>query len=88
MSINIKNPETVRLIRQLAELTGKGQTAVVTEAVRERIGQLNQTAERQSRMERMLAVADKTAPLLRDLDVDGAIYGENGLYDRQTGLPK
>ena len=34
MGINIKNPETVRLIKELAELTGEGQTAAVTEAVR------------------------------------------------------
>ena len=43
MGINIKNPETVRLIRELAELTGKGQTEAVTEAVRERIERLRRS---------------------------------------------
>ena len=36
----------------------------------------------------MMAIADETAPLLKDFDMDEAMYGENGLYDRETGLPK
>ncbi|MCB1495207.1 MAG: type II toxin-antitoxin system VapB family antitoxin [Bauldia sp.] len=88
MGINIKNEETVRLIRELAELTGEGQTAAVTEAVRERIERLSHKSERERRLERILAISRETAPLMRDFDMDEALYGENGLYDRETGLPK
>ena len=40
MGLNIKNSETERLIRELAELTGKGQTEVVTEAVSEKLDRI------------------------------------------------
>jgi antitoxin VapB len=36
MSLNIKNEETHRLVRELAALTGESLTVAVTEAVRER----------------------------------------------------
>ena len=36
MSLNIKNPETHRLARELAELTGESMSDAVTVAVRER----------------------------------------------------
>lgn len=88
MGINIKNAEAVRLIRQLAELAGEGQTEAVIEAVRERIERLNVAQTKRSRIEAMMEIARQTAPLLKDFDMDEAMYGENGLYDRETGLPK
>ena len=88
MSINIKNPETVRLIRELAGLTGEGQTEAVTAAVRERIERLSLNNEQKDRLERILAIAAETAPLLKDFDMDEALYGADGLYDPKTGLPK
>lgn len=88
MGINIKNAEAVRLIRQLAELAREGQTEAVIEAVRERIERLNAARMKRSRIEAMTEIARQTAPLLKDLDMDEAMYGENGLYDRETGLPK
>jgi hypothetical protein len=88
MGINIKNPETVRLIRQLARMTGKGQTKAVTEAVREQIARINEPVMRQNRVNLILEIAGETGPLLRDLDMDEVLYGEDGLYDRDTGLPK
>lgn len=36
MSLNIKNEETHRLVRELAAMTGESQTVAVTVAVRER----------------------------------------------------
>jgi antitoxin VapB len=36
MSLNIKNPETHKLARELAELTGESMSDAVTVAVRER----------------------------------------------------
>jgi antitoxin VapB len=88
MGISIKNPETERLIRELARMTGEGQTEAVTEAVRERIAKINEAARRQKRLELILAIARETGPLLKDFDMDEALYGETGLYDRETGLPK
>jgi antitoxin VapB len=88
MGINIKNPETERLIRELAEKTGKGQTEAVTLAVREALDRLNEAAKSQEIYEKILRIAAETAPLLKGLDMDEAMYGENGLYDRETGLPK
>ena len=84
MSINIKNPETVRIIRELAEATGKGQTEVVGEAVARMLAR----EKRKGMADRIAALVERTAPLLKDFDMDEAMYGENGLYDRETGLPK
>jgi hypothetical protein len=84
MGINIKNPKVESLIRQLAEVTGKGQTEVVGEAVEQMLAR----EKRKGLAERLLAIGRETAPLLKDFDMDEAMYGENGLYDRETGLPK
>jgi hypothetical protein len=84
MGINIKNPETERLIRELAEKTGTGQTEAVTMAVRAALEREN----RRGIADRLMAIAKETAPLLKDLDMDDVLYGENGIYDRETGLPK
>ena len=88
MGINIKNPEAVRLIRELAELAGEGQTEAVVGAVRERLERLNAARTKRARVEAMMEIARQTAPLMKDFDMDEALYGENGLYDRETGLPK
>ena len=44
MGLNIKNPETQRLIQELAALTGENLTAAITEAVRERLDRLHRLA--------------------------------------------
>jgi antitoxin VapB len=83
MGVNIKNPETERLIRQLAERTGEGQTEAVGTAVRERLARLDAAAGRQKRRERMREILDNLAPRLGDMpDIDSY------LYDAKTGLPK
>ncbi len=84
MGISIKNPEAERLIRELAEATGQSQVDAVIEAVKEKLESL----DRRGVAERLMAIARETAPLLAGLDMDEAMYGENGLYDRETGLPK
>jgi antitoxin VapB len=70
MGINIKNPETERLIRELAELTGKGQTEVVTEAVAEKLNRLR----REGLAERLLTIGRETAPLLKELPDFDSLY--------------
>ena len=84
MGVNIKNPEVESLIRELAKVTGKGQTEVVGEAVAEMLAR----EKRKGLANRLMAIAETTAPLMKDFDMDEAMYGENGLYDRETGLPK
>ncbi|MEX0851806.1 MAG: type II toxin-antitoxin system VapB family antitoxin [Bauldia sp.] len=88
MGINIKNPEAERLIRELAELTGEGNTEAVTNAVREKIERLHVETTAEARYKAMTEIANRTAPLLKDFNMDEALYGEDGLYDRETGLPK
>jgi antitoxin VapB len=79
MGINIKNPETERLIRELAALTGQGQTEAVTIAVREKLAR----EKAKGLAARLMAIGAKTAPLLRDMPDHAAL-----LYDDKTGLPK
>jgi hypothetical protein len=84
MGINIKNRETERLIREFAEKAGVGQTEAVTIAMRQALERL----DKRGLAERLMAIGRETAPLLKGFDWDEALYGENGLYDRETGLPK
>ena len=88
MGLNIKNPETERLIRELAEKSGKSQTEAVTIAVREALERRGEAARQRDIYDKLVAIAAETGPLLRGFDMDEALYGENGLYDRETGLPK
>jgi antitoxin VapB len=85
MSLNIKNAETYRLIRELADLTGESMTGAVTEAVKERLERIRQTDEREGMAERLHAIAaDMRARLPDDFfDID---HGDL-LYD-EDGLPK
>ncbi len=57
MSLNIKNAETYRLVRELADLTGESMTGAVTEAVRERLERLAAADRRAGMAERILAIA-------------------------------
>ena len=81
MSINIKNPTAEGLIRELAELTGKGQTEVVIEAVQEKLAR----ERRKGLAERLLAIGRETAPLFKP-PWDSIEHGDL-LYD-EKGLPK
>ena len=85
MGVNIKNPEAERLIRELARMTGEGQTEAVATAVRERIERL-QSGSKKDRLARMTEIADKMAPLFKP-PYDTIDHGEL-LYDEETGLPK
>jgi antitoxin VapB len=82
MSINIKNPETHRLARELAELTGENMTTAVTVAVRERRDRV--LAQRAgSRAEQMLKLGRDCARRLpasvRAVDHGELLYGDDGL---------
>ena len=84
MSLNIKNEETHRLVRELAELTGESLTEAVTAAVRERLARVRNTDEkRREKVEAILAIGREAArhmtPEWREMDINGFLYDENGL---------
>jgi antitoxin VapB len=82
MGINIKNPAVEEQIRELARLTGKGQTEVVGEAVERMLAR----EKRRGLAERLMAIAAETAPLFKP-PYDTIDHAEL-LYDEETGLPK
>jgi len=85
MSLNIKNEETVRLVRELADLTDESMTGAVTAAVRERLERFKQADGRKGMADRIHAIAaDMHARLPADFfDIE---HGDL-LYD-EYGLPK
>lgn len=84
-ALNIKNEETVRLARELAELEGKSLTMVVTEALREKLERDHQSQVDEERVQywlqvgRELRAAADPEWLARDPFQD--------LYD-EAGLPR
>lgn len=85
MSLNIKNDETVRLVKELAATTGESLTTAVTEAVRERLERLrvNDEAKIEADVQRMLELAqtirEHAPPGYFDQDFDELLYDEWGL---------
>ncbi len=85
MSLNIKNHETYRLVKELADETGQSMTAAVTEAVRAQLESIR--AERggdvDSRVRRMVELAaeirDRAPAGYFDQDFDELLYDEKGL---------
>jgi antitoxin VapB len=61
MSLNIKNEQTVALVRDLARRTGLSQTSAVEEAVRAKLAELEHGSSRDARRA-------KVNKLLADLD--------------------
>lgn len=85
MSLNIKNADTHRLIRELAELTGESMTTAVTVAVRDRLARIRQSDPGVGMADRLHEIAsDMRARLPEDfLAADPA----DALYDRD-GMPR
>ncbi len=82
MGLNIKNPNTYKLVEELAGLTGENMTEAVTEAVRERIDRLRR--QRGTGLaNRLLQIGRDCAPRLqepfRSIDHGDLLYDENGL---------
>jgi antitoxin VapB len=57
MAINLKDPETEALARELARQTGESLTAAVGQAVRERLDRLRVRRSRRAALERVLKSA-------------------------------
>ena len=84
MSLNIKNPETYRLVRELAELTGESMTEAVTVAVEQRLEKVRHERDH-GLIERVRAIVRDTAPRFKE-PYRSTPHGD-WLYD-EHGLPK
>ena len=85
MSLNIKNPETYRLAKELAGQTGESMTSAVTKAIRERLDRITFEQGREGMAERIHEVAAAMRARLPD-DFFDVEHGDL-LYD-EYGLPK
>jgi hypothetical protein len=84
MSLNIKNEETVRLVRELAGELDVSMTAAIADAVRARLEQLRAgTPEGDFDEEEVLALAREMRERLGEeylsQDFDALLYDEMGL---------
>lgn len=73
--IQIANPDVVRDIHLLAELTGRPITDVVAEAVRAKLWETTGARERLEELHKRVAALPRIGPLLADAD----IYDEDGI---------
>ena len=65
MRLNIKNPETDRLVRELAQLTGESLTDAVTVALSERLERV-QREDLAARKARIMALAADAASRIEE----------------------
>lgn len=84
MGMNIKNAETERLVRELANLTREGITEAIAEAVRERLERVRGESAG-GLAERLMAIGKDCAPRLKE-PFRSAPHGDL-LYD-EKGLPR
>jgi len=84
--LNIKNPETHRLAKQLATRRGESLTTAVTVALREQLAREPERPRTKASKEELLALLEtirKAAPPEFFIDEDPTAF----LYDPETGLP-
>lgn len=87
MSLNIKNPETYRLVKELADATGESMTEAVTVAVRERLERIapaRSEEEIEAEARRIVEIAAEFGSRFPSGYLEHAI---DDLYD-DDGLPK
>ena len=84
MALCIKNEETVRLARKVAQRNGETVTRAVTVALRERL-ERQQPNPKAGLADWLDELTKRTAPLLKDLPPSDKIG--DLLYDKETGLP-
>ena len=80
MSLNIKNEETHRVVRQLANITGESMTAAVDKAVRERLERLR-VKSKEGMAEKLMKIARSSGPLWKKpyISLEELLYDEKGL---------
>jgi antitoxin VapB len=79
MSLNIKNVETYRLIRELADATGESMTQAVTIAVLERLERVRKDFDVEDVLEMAQQIREALPPGYLDLDHDALLYDDDGL---------
>ena len=79
MGLSIKNGETERAIRELADLTGESMTGAVTQAVRERLDRLRSDVEVNDILAMAREIRERMPPGYFDQDFDAMLYDEHGL---------
>jgi antitoxin VapB len=82
MALNIKDPTTDRLVRELAATTGESITTAITVAVRERLERIRGMAPADARERELTRIALEAAalPVLDDRSPDEILgYDEDGL---------
>lgn len=84
MSLSIKNEETCRLARELAQLTGETITGAITVALRERLERERRRIV-EERLRNMRAISKRCAARLCDDWLSAVEHGDL-LYD-ERGLP-
>lgn len=94
--LNIKDAETTRMVRELAELTGETQTQVVRKAVEERLQreksereerEAQRETEKRLEFERVWAEIQKIQDDVRRHRLGDNCLTDDDLYD-ELGLPK
>lgn len=90
MALNIKNPETYQLVKQLATLKGVSLTTAVKSAVLNEIERekslREETPKGKKRSEVLREFSERWAHVLKDGPTGNEMI--NALYDEKTGLPK
>jgi antitoxin VapB len=86
MGLNLKNPESEELARELARKTGESLTLAITIALKERLERLERAKKAEGRMEWLEKLTAETATRMNDGRSTKELFDE--LYDEKTGLPK
>lgn len=86
MSLNIKNEQTVALVRELARRTGLSQTSAVEEAVRAKLAELPGGEGRDTRRTKVNALLSELDRSLTAQQRKRIRAEESTLYD-ENGLP-
>jgi hypothetical protein len=84
MALQIKAPETISVIQELARRTGQSEERVVDVAVRERLARLRTPEEEAERRARVYALVHELATMIKESgvpleDPGELLYGEDGL---------
>jgi antitoxin VapB len=84
MALQIEAPETIRVIRELAQRTGQSEERVVDVAVREQLARMRTPEEEAERRARVYALVHELATSIKESgvpleDPDESLYGEDGL---------